>query len=199
MGVSISIGKVDNIINNYDYQLSQVSSFRQNRINSYKLEDDKRRSLAATIQLDRLLELRELRERDMTYYLGENGKPYFENSSLFFSLSHSGNYSMAVLNGYEIGCDIQTIVPADLKLANRFFTPNEAKYITDDVSFTRLWTLKESFIKLTGRGLSMPLNSFEIFNFTTSHPYIIFNNEKYIFNTNQKDEYIYSICKKARE
>jgi 4'-phosphopantetheinyl transferase len=53
-------------------------------------------------------------------------------------------------------------------LVSRFFTDDEASRLRQCEkeerlgSFYELWTLKESFLKAVGNGLSAPLNSFEL-------------------------------------
>ena len=189
--------KVDSVITDFDNQLSSVSQFRCDRANTYKFDDDKRRSLAATILLDRLLKNYSLNEKDMLYKTNSHGKPIFSNSELQFSLSHSGEYVLAALDYDEIGCDIQKTGKADFNIAKRFFTPNECDYIKKDCDFFRVWTLKESFVKALGCGLSIPLNSFEIKNIN-DNPYVIYNDNKYIFIEDGIEGYMISICKKAR-
>ncbi|MCC8065877.1 MAG: 4'-phosphopantetheinyl transferase superfamily protein [Clostridiales bacterium] len=74
---------------------------------------------------------------------------------------------MAVFAETEIGCDIEYKKRPNDKLARRFFCPEEYEWLTRPQSqaekkdrFYRLWTLKESFLKATGLGLYLPLDSF---------------------------------------
>ncbi len=98
----------------------------------------------------------------------EFGKPHCVNSSrLFFNVAHSGNLVAAAFDNNVVGVDIENIRNTDLAIADRFFTKNEAALLktkpeTDQRDFFfKLWTLKESFIKAEGKGLSIPLDSFE--------------------------------------
>lgn len=104
----------------------------------------------------------------------EFGKPHCVNSNhLFFNVAHSGNLVAAVFDNKVVGVDIENMRNTDLAIADRFFTKNEAAAVkvTPEASrrdlFFKLWTLKESFIKAEGRGLSIPLDSFE-FDITAS-------------------------------
>ncbi|MCD7736265.1 MAG: 4'-phosphopantetheinyl transferase superfamily protein, partial [Lachnospiraceae bacterium] len=102
---------------------------------------------------------------------GEHGKPFFPDfPEIHFSLSHSGEMAMAVFADTEIGCDIELKKQANEKLARRFFCPEEYAWMArakDEPErkerFYRLWTLKESFLKATGWGLRLPLDSFCFF------------------------------------
>lgn len=95
---------------------------------------------------------------------GAHGKPALKSGRIEFSLSHSGGWCAAAICDAPIGVDIQSLVPFNTALAKRFFTADEQAYIASqsdrDMAFTRIWGMKESYIKALGLGLSMPLNSF---------------------------------------
>ncbi len=67
-----------------------------------------------------------------------------------------------------VGVDIEKIRPIDFAIAERFFTASEYRLLMDTAEqerlqlFYTLWTLKESYIKFVGKGLSIPLDSFAI-------------------------------------
>ena len=97
----------------------------------------------------------------------DRGKPYLpENPRLHLNVSHSGSYFVCAFSGSHVGVDIQehtclkdetpeSAVPRLKKMARRFFHPSEADYINTDTyeRFFRLWTAKESYVKLTGNGI----------------------------------------------
>lgn len=102
----------------------------------------------------------------------ENGKPYFSDIPYIdFSISHSENLvacSVCISKEQKpmIGIDCETIYKKDpMPIAERFFTKNEIETIaaSDDKAkaFTKLWTKKEAYLKLLGKGLSVPLSSFD--------------------------------------
>ena len=110
---------------------------------------------------------REREELPETVY-GENGKPYFKDSDIHFNISHSGDYVVCALSPFETGCDIEKKSENGLKVAGRF-----AKREYDDIMskktdeektelFYRYWTLKEGYMKATGLGMRLALDSFEI-------------------------------------
>ena len=65
-----------------------------------------------------------------------------------------------------VGVDIELVKDIDTDLARRFFSFTEYQWLIGKPlslqrdSFYSLWTLKESYIKCLGKGLSIPLNSF---------------------------------------
>lgn len=98
---------------------------------------------------------------------GQWGKPRLvSHDGVYFNLSHSGEYTVIALSDSELGCDIQQIKPVNLKLAKRYFHPEESGNIENCESkqelFFRYWCAKESFIKATGKGFSRPLGTFYI-------------------------------------
>lgn len=97
----------------------------------------------------------------------ENGKLYLtECDGIYVNLSHSGDYAVCAVSDVPVGADIQHCRECDMKMANRFFTAEEAEFInksTDKNSaFFEIWTKKESFVKAIGKGLAIPLNSFSV-------------------------------------
>lgn len=102
------------------------------------------------------------------------GKPVLEGPATpapAFNLSHSGRrVVIGVSAGGDLGVDIEQMraTPRHLAVAKRFFAAEEYAFLAaqpvqdQPLTFYRLWTLKEAFIKLTGRGLAQPLDSFAI-------------------------------------
>ena len=149
----------------FEKYLKKVSPYRLEKIRSLKFKRDKMLSLAASIAIDKGLNEYSLFEKDMTYEKNKYGKPYFAPfPDIHFSLSHSGTMAIAAFSDREVGCDIEKLRSVDLKIAERFFCPEEKQYINSHTdpcfAFLRLWTLKESFLKALGLGLSRPLDSF---------------------------------------
>ncbi len=95
--------------------------------------------------------------------------PDLDSSPLSFSLTHTkGLAVVAVTGGADVGMDVERadrFVDA-ARLSSRFFSPEEITAL-QELSPDRLrerfflyWTLKESYIKARGVGLSLPLDSF---------------------------------------
>ncbi len=90
---------------------------------------------------------------------------------LCFNLSHSHGIALyAVTRHREIGIDIERFRPnvAVERLAERFFSPREAAALCAlpehlrKEGFFNCWTRKEAYIKAEGKGLSIPLNAFDV-------------------------------------
>ncbi|MBQ6904123.1 MAG: 4'-phosphopantetheinyl transferase superfamily protein, partial [Lachnospiraceae bacterium] len=103
---------------------------------------------------------------------GKHGKPYLRSHPAFcVSLSHAGNIALCAISEAEIGADVQDHrdMPPEriLQIANRFYAPPERELLAavkdpeeQAALFFRLWAAKESYIKLTGRGISEELSGF---------------------------------------
>ena len=102
----------------------------------------------------------------------KHGKPRLRTGitdiPLFFNLSHAGGVTAcAVVLDHEIGIDVEDSTrKIDINIANRFFSKQECGVLgqTREAEkigvFFDFWTLKESYIKSKGRGLSIPLDKF---------------------------------------
>lgn len=144
-----------------------VSKYRQKKVDSYRLFKDKFLSLGAGVLLER--GLRNLGIADFSFSFGEHGKPYLaDNSSVFFSLSHSGTLAACVFYHKEIGLDIQKIKSVSEKLIKKVTTQTEYDYLMScdeekrKTLFFRLWAAKESYLKYRGKGLSFSLKKLEV-------------------------------------
>ena len=113
--------------------------------------------------------------KQLQFAYGAWGKPSlageFCETQLRFNMSHSHGVALyAVTEGREIGIDVEH-VRADFAsddIARRFFSSHEVGVLCelpedDRVSaFFRCWTRKEAYIKATGRGMSQPLDGFDV-------------------------------------
>ncbi|MBQ9887503.1 MAG: 4'-phosphopantetheinyl transferase superfamily protein [Lachnospiraceae bacterium] len=176
-----------------------MPEYRRKRIDALRFEKDKRMSLGAGILLAYALP-----DYDTGNMLFEkSGRPYIADCPYYFNLSHSGNLAMAAVSSHRVGCDVEEIKEYNEKLAKRFFHENEYLMLknTDDESertrlFYRLWTLKESFIKAVGLGLSLPLDEFEI-AFENNQAYVNqkVNTVRYAFKEYETElPYCFSVC-----
>ncbi len=99
----------------------------------------------------------------------EKGKPYLEENPVYFNISHSGEWVVAAFcNNFEVGIDVEKIKPVNFEIAERFFSETEKRELFSKTRgeklkyFFDLWTMKESYLKLLGKGLTKPLNTFTI-------------------------------------
>ena len=146
----------------------RLSEGRQQKIRRFRHAEGRALSLGAGLLLDYGLSRYGLRERDAAIVYGADEKPYLRDyPEIFFNLSHSGTLAMAAFADREIGCDVERIAIPDMRVVHRFFAEQEVRRMEKAAAlgqeaeyFYRFWTLKESFLKVTGRGIRMPLNEF---------------------------------------
>ncbi len=147
---------------------AKMPAERRAKIDGYVFPKDRRLCLAAGLLLERCLREAGLERWELEY--GRWGKPRVRGGEgPCFNLSHSGERVLCALSGSEVGCDIEQLADFEQELARRFFTAGEYAYIAArqteaerSRAFYRLWTLKESFMKATGLGMRLALDSFEL-------------------------------------
>ena len=111
--------------------------------------------------------------RQIQLQYNQYGKPSLALSDpLRFNLSHSGEMALyAFSRNRELGVDIewtQRRLEDEEQIAKRFFSTREADTLlrlpapVRKTAFFDCWTRKEAYIKAYGKGLSIPLNQFEV-------------------------------------
>lgn len=144
--------------------LNLISSSRRKKVMKYLQADDRKRCLGAGILQAEILPLYGESPEKITY--GKEGKPQAEK--VHFNISHSGNFVIFAVGEKAVGCDIEKTGQEIQGVAESFFHCNEAEYLRKfqgqerDEMFFRLWTWKESYIKMTGEGMQLSLQDFEI-------------------------------------
>lgn len=130
-----------------------LSKARLQKAAGLKNAADQARSLCAGLALDACLQTVGLREREVTVAADARGKPFLaDHPEWHFSLSHSGDFAVCVLDDSPIGVDIEQHRPIDTqRLGARYLDTNEP---LTPAQFFSLWTRKESYLKAIGIGLS---------------------------------------------
>lgn len=88
----------------------------------------------------------------------KQGKPYFPDGKYHFSLSHTEHHAFCCLSERNVGIDAEEIGrKIDIRLAGRMLSDPEQARVEEaqdrEDALLRLWVLKESYAKLTGRGI----------------------------------------------
>ncbi|PRT33997.1 4'-phosphopantetheinyl transferase family protein [Bacillus wiedmannii] len=162
-----------NIKNKIDKEAFQqlekkISNDRREKIKKYHFEEDKKRSIIAELLLRHSLKKEFGINREQVQFTKNSfGKPMLKNfEQIYFNLAHSGDWVVCGVSDVPIGIDVEIIKSIDLDIAKTFFSLGEYKDIINQPKekqityFYKLWTLKESYVKAEGEGLSIPLNSF---------------------------------------
>jgi 4'-phosphopantetheinyl transferase len=154
----------------YDALSRLLDEAARTRLGKFFKKEDALRSLYGEILVrSRLAERLGTGIRDLVLEKTAFGKPFLPRSpDLHFNLSHSGDWACCAIDSMKLGIDVEKMKPIDMKIADRFFSEREAAGLFSKPEADRLkcfydiWTLKESYIKAIGKGLSIPLDSFSI-------------------------------------
>lgn len=142
--------------------LKDIWNLRKEKILSHKTPSGRKQSLGSALLLQKILLQNKLEPNDIK--IGKNGKPEIEG--ICFNLSHSDEYVICSTSEKTLGCDIEKIRQVKKGFETRFFSEREVLYLNqfreDKLNqFFRLWTMKESYMKMTGEGMTLALNRFE--------------------------------------
>jgi len=106
------------------------------------------------------------------------GKPYFINSNIHFSLSHSHGLCAVAVADRQVGVDVEIIKSSyPPHLIERSLSENEESVY--DGHFTHLWCRKEALAKMTGKGITGYPRNIDTTNYTFDEKQIEWNDQKY--------------------
>lgn len=134
-------------------------------------DHDRKLFLGAEILLNLALEiLKPEIPRPVFYERNEHGKPYLDpRYGLYVNWSHSGDYILLGIAEHEIGVDLQlSEKEPGGSLIRRVLQPQEKANWEcigageQKKRFYQYWAIKESFLKMIGRGFSLPLSEFYV-------------------------------------
>lgn len=162
-----AINITKNTSDEYKNCLLLVSDEQRKKISRFHFPDDAKRSLFGEVLVRYLASVKlGIKNSNILIEKNEFGKPYLAVQNPFqYNISHSGNWVICAIDSNNVGVDIEQIKPIDLTIAKRFFTPREYQTIFEKCdqeqlkAFYTYWTLKESYIKFVGKGLSIPLKA----------------------------------------
>ncbi len=174
----------------YDELFRYISREQCEKISKMKNDGDKKRSLFAHLLIKKAaseqlsIPFSEIRVKKDVY-----GKPYIcEKEKYFFSVAHSENAVLFSGDFEEVGVDIELLRERKLQPTRRFFTEKELLRINSDDDFFTVWTRKEAYSKLIGKGLSAKFSAFDVTDDSTGCEYY----------SGKYGEYIFSICSKGK-
>lgn len=148
--------------------LDRMPEYRRRKVLSMQFAEGQRLSLGVGVLLFQALERRGIDGKYVEILETEFGQPYFpQYPEIHFSLSHAGSWAMCAVSRQPVGCDVERTGRGDERLAKYCFAPEELEALGREKSraawdqqFTEIWTRKESYLKATGRGLSLQMKSF---------------------------------------
>ncbi|MCX6247012.1 MAG: 4'-phosphopantetheinyl transferase superfamily protein [Bacteroidetes bacterium] len=130
--------------------LAELDPDEETRYASFKSEIRKKQWLSYRILLKKMLAADAVHLEYDRY-----GKPRLRDSTLFLSISHSGNYSAAITSQTTpAGIDIETLKDRIYRISERFLSSEEIRNVGEDSRLEKLticWGAKEAVYKIYGR------------------------------------------------
>ena len=175
----------------YEADLLRLPPQRYEKAMTYRFLSDRKRCVRVYMLLWEGLSREYGAESAPLFDILSHGKPVLRGCpDLHFSLSHSGNAVLCALDQHPVGADIEMIRRRPEHLLS-VFSDRERISIeqaaSPELCFTRLWTRKESYLKLTGEGLTgtkalreIPTEDTDMVHFETV--------------VREAEDFLYSVC-----
>lgn len=131
---------------------------------AFRRDAGRRQSAAAYMLLRRALLSEYGIEASPEFAYADGGKPYLPDyPHIHFNLSHCRHAAVCAVADFPVGIDVESVRPFKEDLARHVLSDGEYAAVVrsarPDAEFIRYWTMKESVLKLTGRGLRTDLRS----------------------------------------
>lgn len=166
--------------------LQLVSQQRREQALRFRHDNDRRLSVAVYLLLKRALNEEYGITENPVFGYEDDGKPHIiGHTDIHFNLSHCRCAAVCAVSDRPVGIDVETIRPLHEPLARYVLNDEEYKRVMSadrpNVEFIRLWTMKESLLKLTGKGLRKELRT-------------LLPCEGVEFKTTVERDFIYTVC-----
>ena len=145
-----------------------LAADEQKRARRFKFDRHRRRFVVARATLRRILaRYLDRSPASLRFAYRDEGKPYLVSTPKervpFFSVSHSNELAVYAISGHsQVGVDVERRQGRlnRERLAQRFFSAAEYRFLMSlsadqqDLAFYAFWTVKEAWLKATGKGLA---------------------------------------------
>lgn len=85
---------------------------------------------------------------------GQTSRPYVDSPGVYIGISHSFDVALGAVAPHAIGLDVELVRPLPAELVDYAFAATELDPLgADEAARVRLWTMKESFVKMLGLGV----------------------------------------------
>ena len=144
-------------------RLGEVAPERAERINTAKRPETKAQLLCSGLIVPKALGA-VFGRNDFKIETDSLGKPQVTNADgVYFNVSHTGKFVACAVSDVPVGVDIEEISANTdfMRIADRFFSVMEKNVMmmvpSPEEAFCRLWTLRESYVKMRGTGFDRGL------------------------------------------
>ena len=178
---------------NLDAALEFMSEQRRKQVLAFRHERGRKLSAAAYMLLCKALkEVYGINEPPLFEY-SEHGKPSIVgHPEIYFNISHCRSVAGCVVSSCPVGIDVEEVREYKDSLARYVLNEDEYSMVSSSRQpareFIRLWTMKESYLKLTGEGITRDLKTVLADTASTCH-----------FDSQDLGNAIITVCTKHRE
>ena len=173
---------------NYIRYYSLMSEEKKRRVNRFRFEDDKKRTVVGEMLARMAIsEWCGVSEESIVFAIAEHGKPYAKDLNVEFNISHSADMVVCVVDDNPVGVDIEKIRTIENIVIAYACNQTEKSKISNLSDkrysvFFEIWTAKEAICKFEGIGVSNNLKAV--------------NTKQYLLQTEhiENDNYIVTIC-----
>ncbi|RBP02129.1 4'-phosphopantetheinyl transferase superfamily protein [Rossellomorea aquimaris] len=164
---AINVSEFNLELPKYNNLIREVSKSLQQKIIQLRYQNDKTRSLVGELLLKYII-LKNNSGKVNNYKIFRNkyGKPYLNIDNLHYNISHAGDWVVCCIDKKSVGVDIEQVIDIDIEIIKEQFHTKEIEFLNSNSNnlkeFYRIWTVKESFVKYTGLGLSLSFKSFYV-------------------------------------
>jgi len=136
----------------------------------FKFQSDSQRQILGELMVRAVLcNHYHLNNELISFLYTDKKKPYLKNiDHIHFNITHSGDWVVCAFSNKPVGVDVEKVRKINLNIARRFFSEKETAILfslphkQQFEFFFDLWTLKESYLKALGTGLTKSLSSFTV-------------------------------------
>ena len=114
----------------YVYWFSLMAEEKKERVNRFRFVEDRKRTVVGEMLARQAIsEWCCISPESVRFSKGTFGKPYAINLPVDFSISHSGDLVVCVIDQNPVGIDVERITPVEQRIVERVCTANELDYI----------------------------------------------------------------------
>lgn len=177
------------IENNLNLIYDLLPNFRKQKINRLFLTKDKAQSGLAYILLMYATAINGI---EVDFKIDGNGKPYDANGNCFFNISHCRDSVACIIGSSPNGIDVESIINQECyDIINNVCNNNEIILLKRSkkplLEFTKLWTFKESYLKMMGTGIIGDLKK------------VCYNNCNVFFESKVYEKFVLTYCSINKE
>ncbi|MCR4965234.1 MAG: 4'-phosphopantetheinyl transferase superfamily protein [Bacteroidales bacterium] len=179
---------IDRDLDKIDLQSSMdlLSDQRREQVLRITHEQGRRENVAAYLLLKKALHEEYGIDEPPIFGYEDTEKPFLiDHPEIHFNLSHCKTAAVCVLDSVPVGVDVEKIRPFRESLARHTMNEEEMSLIlsgTSESEFIRLWTMKESYLKLKGLGIRADMRN-------------VLQQDEAVFETISMDDLFITVCR----